>query len=110
MIAEPIKQGAETLSAFRLASAAIESWAAQVQAAEWRAVTHTMRAVSAQLHLTFRTLRGPIDHFARLAFNQGALHAPGHGLRFFQADADQVVRLAAFEGGDLQAVDPFAAS
>ena len=40
--------------------------------------------------------------WTRLAFDQGALHAPGHGLRFFQAHADQVVRLSALEGSDLR--------
>ena len=88
MIAEPISQGAETLSGFRLASAAIESGATQVQAAEWRPVTHPVRTVAAQRRLTVRARRSTTDRFVRLAFDQGALHAPGHRLRFFQADAD----------------------
>jgi hypothetical protein len=75
---------------------------ASFREAEWRAVTHTVRAVSAQRRLTVRARRSTTDRFVRLAFDQGALYAPGHGLRFFQADADQVVRLSALEGRDLR--------
>src|ERR1700722_17061503 len=57
VIAEPISQGAETPSGFRLASAAIESWATQIQSAEWRPVAHTVRTVSAQRRLIARARR-----------------------------------------------------
>jgi len=42
-----------------------------------------------------------MDRFVGLAFDQGALHTPRHGLRLLQADADQVVSLSTLDRGDL---------
>jgi hypothetical protein len=85
---EPESQRAETQAAVHLAATAIKSWTIQVQSTEWRSVTNSMRAVSSKPHLTVRACRAALDRFAGLAFDHGALHASGHGLRFLKADTD----------------------